>query len=429
MADNTVTGAVTSSIRPQARPTAVSGIGAKTPARQEEKAEMSFMDRITNLFTGFGGKDPNEKPASVNTYNAKISVYQDMEDEARTSAELARQDRQGLGITRSLTGQEWAQTFGKEKALEPNITPPFWYQGQEHPEALTPAPVEVAAIPAQTMSEGLMARSGNIRNEPPEPTLPTPTPVIFDMFTRSGNRVTPNITSIEKFAKDTFTNPVAAAAFVSTVQHESGTSLLEGGRLYSRALGRNRTPKEVSDLLGGNAARKQAFEDLATNQTYINGDDNTKNAMIFDIYYDDQYRDAAHKLGNTQAGDGSRFRGRGLIQITGRDNYQKIGDAIGVDLVANPDLLLTDMNVMLKATLAYMDDKGFNTKNITAKSLRNIIGHSGGDAEANARWSDAQAAYTRMYGGTMPANSRAVPPMETSPRPKAKSPRPYIGPQ
>ena len=165
MADNTVTGAVTSSIRPQARPTAVSGIGAKTPARQEEKAELSFMDRITNLFTGFGGKDPNEKPASVNTHNVKLSVYQDMEDEARRSAELARQDRQGLGITRSLTGEEWAQTFGKEKALEPNVTPPFWYQGQEHPEALTPAPVEAAAIPAQTTGEGLMARSTSRNTE------------------------------------------------------------------------------------------------------------------------------------------------------------------------------------------------------------------------------------------------------------------------
>ena len=182
MADTTVTGAVTSSIRPQARPTVVSGIGAKTPAKQEEKAEMSFMDRITNLFTGFGGKDPKEKPASVNTYNAKISVYQDMEDEARTSAELARQDRQGLGITRSLTGQEWTQTFGKEKALEPNVTAPFWHQGQEHPEVLTPAPVEAAAIPAQTMGEGLMARQ-SVRRPTSEPAEPvTEMQVYLDKF-------------------------------------------------------------------------------------------------------------------------------------------------------------------------------------------------------------------------------------------------------
>lgn len=43
-------------------------------------------------------------------------------------------------------------------------------------------------------------------------------------------------------------------------------------------------------------------------------------------------------LGNTQPGDGVRFKGRGLIQLTGRANYAEFGKLLGVDLVADPSL-------------------------------------------------------------------------------------------
>lgn len=46
-------------------------------------------------------------------------------------------------------------------------------------------------------------------------------------------------------------------------------------------------------------------------------------------------------LGNTSPGDGVRYKGRGLIQITGKFNYKKISDACGVDFIANPELLET----------------------------------------------------------------------------------------
>jgi hypothetical protein len=43
-------------------------------------------------------------------------------------------------------------------------------------------------------------------------------------------------------------------------------------------------------------------------------------------------------LGNTQPGDGSRFKGRGYVQLTGRANYTRIGPQVDADLVEQPDL-------------------------------------------------------------------------------------------
>ena len=49
-------------------------------------------------------------------------------------------------------------------------------------------------------------------------------------------------------------------------------------------------------------------------------------------------------LGNTQPGDGRRFKGRGLIQVTGRYNYTQASQALGVDFVNNPELASLDEN-------------------------------------------------------------------------------------
>ena len=43
-------------------------------------------------------------------------------------------------------------------------------------------------------------------------------------------------------------------------------------------------------------------------------------------------------LGNTQSGDGVRYKGRGFIQLTGRANFRSAGSDLGIDLENNPDL-------------------------------------------------------------------------------------------
>ena len=45
--------------------------------------------------------------------------------------------------------------------------------------------------------------------------------------------------------------------------------------------------------------------------------------------------------GDEASGDGFKFRGRGYIQLTGKDNYKQFGAFIGEDVVANPDLVAT----------------------------------------------------------------------------------------
>ena len=85
-----------------------------------------------------------------------------------------------------------------------------------------------------------------------------------------------------------------------------------------------------------------------------------KAEAVFDIRYNDHYRES--KLGNVGDQEFAKYRGRGPIQITGKDMYKKIGDIIGVDLVSNPSLVATDLDVSRKATKAYLDIKGFANK-------------------------------------------------------------------
>lgn len=75
------------------------------------------------------------------------------------------------------------------------------------------------------------------------------------------------------------------------------------------------------------------------------------------------------RLGNTQSGDGYKYRGRGFVQLTGRDNYDKASKKLGIDFINNPELVL-DLNNSTKILFLGMTEGWF-----TGKKLSDYIGY------------------------------------------------------
>ena len=128
------------------------------------------------------------------------------------------------------------------------------------------------------------------------------------------------------FVKFGMVSPKEQAAFIGQCSHESGHfKLLVENLAYRAETLMKLWPKRFPTMEEANKYARQP-EKIANH-----------------IY--------ANRMGNRDeaSGDGFRFRGRGLVQLTGHDSYWHCGQALGQDFVMNPDLVATPMFAALTA--------------------------------------------------------------------------------
>jgi predicted chitinase len=100
-------------------------------------------------------------------------------------------------------------------------------------------------------------------------------------------------------------------------------------------------------------------------------------------------------LGNIDIGDGERFKGRGPIQLTGRANYQRFGDLLSVDLVADPPRA-ANPDVAFRVAGLFWSKKGLSeladvaTADAFKEITRRINGGTNGLAERQALYAVAR---------------------------------------
>lgn len=116
-------------------------------------------------------------------------------------------------------------------------------------------------------------------------------------------------------------NPRRVAAWLATIAHESArlTTLVENLNYSAQGLAQT-WPSRYADMTGQPTATAISLA--------------RRPEQIANLTY-------AGRLGNgsPMSGDGWRYRGRGLIQITGRGNYARAGAELGLDLIAHPEQL------------------------------------------------------------------------------------------
>ncbi|KQB53800.1 glycoside hydrolase family 19 [Pseudomonas endophytica] len=175
------------------------------------------------------------------------------------------------------------------------------------------------------------------------------------------------------------------AAFIAQVGHESGqlTRLVENLNYSADGLA-NTWPNRYAEPDGKSGYVKVMVKDRSRNKPNALGLSlaNKPEQIANNVY--------AGRMGNIAPGDGWKYRGRGLIQLTGKTNYRLCGEALGLDLLAQPELLEKPQHACMAAAW-FWSSNGLNS--LADKSdLESITRRLNGGLTGLA---DRQALYAR----------------------------------
>lgn len=182
-------------------------------------------------------------------------------------------------------------------------------------------------------------------------------------------------------ARFDISTPARQAAFLAQVGHESGQLRSLSESLYYKDAERVAQLFKYGFDLNHNGRVDPAEVEFA--KGYLRNSEKLANRV-----YGGRYGN-----GPEASGDGYKYRARGLIGITFRDNYRLCGKALGVPLVEQPELLEQPENAALSAAWFWWD-RGLNDKADLGlfDGISSVInGGSNGRAERRELWATAKA--------------------------------------
>ncbi|AUW09018.1 glycoside hydrolase family 19 protein [Klebsiella michiganensis] len=172
------------------------------------------------------------------------------------------------------------------------------------------------------------------------------------------------------------TAPLDQAMFIAQCGHESTsfTQLVESFNYSVAGLAGFVKAKRITQDQANSLGRKSSEKALPLE----------RQRAIANLVYSNRY-------GNNSAGDGWKYRGRGIIGITFLDNYMKCGNALKLDLVSNPELLEKDINAARSAAWFYTSNGCLKYPGDLVRVTQIINGGQNGIDDRRARFLKAKS--------------------------------------